>query len=517
MLGKLGDHLGDLFLGMALPLSDKLNDHYAAARGWIRRDPLAIDLDGDGIETVGIAGGVLFDHDGDGIKTGTGWVKSDDALVVLDRNGNGLIDTGNELFGVDYVKSNGQKALNGFDALADLDGNGDHLFNASDAQYANVKIWRDMNQDGISQANELQSLSAAGITAINLTAHSATKNLGNGNTQTLSADVAGNVGDIVALNLADNPFYRAFPDHLDTTAVASLPDMQGSGRLRDLKEAATLSTTLASQLADLQANYRTHDQYAAALDSLILNWANTSDWSTTPVELSDGIYARAGRRWRVAHCRDQPGPAPDERAGNSGRRGQRAGCLTQNSALAGRRVEKRRSSEWGMEVGRMTEAPGSFLRAKLFRYAKWVVLALALAYLAQFIRGALYKGQSRMGAAFETIAHEALRRQYDGIPQMRVSGAGANPAVCSSWNFEEIWGRCVTVGLHVRDYLPEHQLIVEREVMKLAEQLRKPCVLLPTLGLSNEQQLAHDLECGNFMSSFKLRIWVNSVTVIDDR
>ncbi len=87
----------------------------------------------------------------------------------------------------------------------------------------------------------------------------------------------------VALDLADNPFYRAFPDHLDTTAVAGLPDMQGSGRLRDLREAATLSTALASQLADLQANYRTHDQFDAALDTLIQNWANTSDWSTTPV------------------------------------------------------------------------------------------------------------------------------------------------------------------------------------------------------------------------------------------
>ncbi len=260
-----------------------VNDDFIFARGWIPRDPLAIDLDGDGIETVGIAGGVLFDHDGDGIKTGTGWVKSDDALVVLDKNGNGLIDTGNELFGVDYVKANGQKATNGFDALADLDSNADGLFNAADTQYANVKVWRDMNQDGISQANELQSLSAAGITAINLAAHSATKNLGNGNTQTLSADVAGIGTAAVALNLADNPFYRQYPDHLDTTAVASLPDMQGSGRLRDLKEAATLSTTLASQLADLQTNYRSHEQFDAALDSLIQNWANTSDWSTTPV------------------------------------------------------------------------------------------------------------------------------------------------------------------------------------------------------------------------------------------
>ncbi len=55
------------------------------------RDPLAIDLDGDGIETVGIAGSaVLFDHNADGIKTGTGWVKGDDAWLVLDRNGDGL-------------------------------------------------------------------------------------------------------------------------------------------------------------------------------------------------------------------------------------------------------------------------------------------------------------------------------------------------------------------------------------------------------------------------------------------
>lgn len=40
----------------------------------IRRDPLTLDLDGDGIETVALSATnpVLFDHDGDGLKTGTG-------------------------------------------------------------------------------------------------------------------------------------------------------------------------------------------------------------------------------------------------------------------------------------------------------------------------------------------------------------------------------------------------------------------------------------------------------------
>jgi len=84
-------------------------------------------------------------------------------------------------------------------------------------------------------------------------------------------------------NLADNPFYRQYTAPLDTTAVAGLPDLQGSGRLRDLKEAASQSAALAAQLADLQANYRTHQQFDAELETLIQNWANTSDWSTTPV------------------------------------------------------------------------------------------------------------------------------------------------------------------------------------------------------------------------------------------
>jgi hypothetical protein len=73
----------------------------SAQRFVFRRDPLILDLDGDGIETVGVDPNnpILFDHDGDGIKNGTGWVKPDDGFLVLDRNGNGVIDNGTELFG----------------------------------------------------------------------------------------------------------------------------------------------------------------------------------------------------------------------------------------------------------------------------------------------------------------------------------------------------------------------------------------------------------------------------------
>ena len=129
-----------------------------------RRDPLVLDLDGDGIETTSTRDGtvILFDHDGDGIKTGTGWVKPDDGWLVLDRNGNGTIDTGRELFGVDTRKSNGQLATDGFDALKDLDANGDGKIDAADSVFANLRIWRDLNQDGTSQANELSRLVRTG-------------------------------------------------------------------------------------------------------------------------------------------------------------------------------------------------------------------------------------------------------------------------------------------------------------------------------------------------------------------
>jgi len=273
---------------LANQMNITLNDLYLRARNFVRRDPLAIDLDGDGIETVGVAAGVLFDHDADAIKTGTGWLKGDDAFVVLDRNGNGTIDSGRELFGVDTIVGTepltGRTlyAPDGFAALGSLDGNGDKLFDANDAQYANVRLWRDLNQDGLSQANELQGLAEAGIASIDLATQKANKTLPGGNTQTLTAAVAG-LGEnaAVSLNLADNPFYREFPDHLDTSAVASLPDMAGSGRVRDLKEAATLSSSLATQLTNLQGGYRSRQQFDTELDTLLDAWAATSTLKTS--------------------------------------------------------------------------------------------------------------------------------------------------------------------------------------------------------------------------------------------
>jgi hypothetical protein len=218
------------------PNTKSAND---AAKNFIaRKDPLTFDLDGDGLETTAIAATnpILFDHDGDGIKNGTGWVKPDDGFLVLDRNGNGSIDNGRELFGDSTIKSNGQTATDGFDALADLDSNADGKIDANDAQFANLRIWRDLNQDGISQTGELFTLASLNIASINVTKTANSQTLANGNqiadlgsftrtdgTSGTAGAVTGNLADI---NLASDTFHRSFPNVLDTSSVASLPDMQ---------------------------------------------------------------------------------------------------------------------------------------------------------------------------------------------------------------------------------------------------------------------------------------------------
>jgi Ca2+-binding RTX toxin-like protein len=285
-------------------IAKPLNDFYVAARSAIRRDPLALDLDGDGLETIGTGTNpVLFDHDGDGVRTGTGWVKGDDAFLALDRNGNGTIDNGGELFGVDTTLASGQKAANGFAALADLDSNHDGLFSALDAQYANVKIWRDLNQDGISQSNELSTLAAAGITSISLVSTATSIALGNGNVQsaagtyTRTSGQAGSVGEFTTartgnLDLAQNPFYREFTDHIPLTEQAqALPGMQGAGMVRDLQEAASLNGALVGQINAFASV--TRNQMMSGIDQLLADWASTSTMKTSIADARSRGYTLA--------------------------------------------------------------------------------------------------------------------------------------------------------------------------------------------------------------------------------
>ncbi|WP_171254680.1 calcium-binding protein [Acinetobacter sp. NRRL B-65365] len=134
-----------------------------------RSDPLVLDLNHDSqINTVGLGADVYFDLDGNNFAEKTSWVAPQDGFVVLDLNNNGKVDNGGELFGTDTLLANGNKAADGFQALAQYDGNLDKIINDQDQIYQQLKIWKDINQDGISQEDELFTLSDLGITSISV-------------------------------------------------------------------------------------------------------------------------------------------------------------------------------------------------------------------------------------------------------------------------------------------------------------------------------------------------------------
>ncbi|MDR6609090.1 calcium-binding protein, partial [Pseudomonas synxantha] len=128
--------------------------------------PLVLDLDGDGVETLSINSGVKFDHDKDGIAERTGWVAPDDGLLVYDRNLNGNIDDGGELFGNYSERTNGQAAGNGFIALADYDENGDGVINVADSIYSKLQVWKDLDSDGKVSTGEIFGLQELGVTSL---------------------------------------------------------------------------------------------------------------------------------------------------------------------------------------------------------------------------------------------------------------------------------------------------------------------------------------------------------------
>ncbi|OPY12040.1 MAG: Bifunctional hemolysin/adenylate cyclase precursor [Syntrophus sp. PtaB.Bin138] len=269
---------------LPIDLLNHLRDLFNAAEAVI--SPIVLDLDGDGVETTGVKAGVYFDHDANGFAEQTGWAKPDDGLLVLDRNGNGAIDSGRELFGSQTLLASGSRAANGFQALAELDGNADGKIDANDAAYGNLKIWQDLDRDGYSNPGELKSLSEMGIVSIDtgFTDSTVVDGSGNAHRQVGSYQKADGTTGIAAdvWFLADKMFTMAAETPDIPADIAVLPHLRGSGNVYDLHEAmvrdssGTLKLLIQQFIDAAEPVVRT-----GLMDQILFKWTGSDGVSPT--------------------------------------------------------------------------------------------------------------------------------------------------------------------------------------------------------------------------------------------
>lgn len=239
--------------------------------------PIVLDLDGNGIQTVTLAAGVHFDHDGNLRAELSGWTGAGDGLLVWDRNNDGLITSGAELLGNQTLLPDGTLAANGFAALAAYD-NGDGQITAADQIYVNLGVWRDENGNGEVESGELTSLADWGVTAISTAwvdstfvdpAGNAHRQIG---TFVMNGTSRGAADVWFSVDLARTTELVRAPLPED---VEALPQAKGFGEVHDLRQAMASDSTLKTLVQQFVSagDAATRE---ALLDQILFQWTGSA-------------------------------------------------------------------------------------------------------------------------------------------------------------------------------------------------------------------------------------------------
>ncbi|MDA8587016.1 Ig-like domain-containing protein [Rhodobacteraceae bacterium] len=282
-LDDLADRLGDLLEpfrdnpGLLWPAIQDLFDR--AEEMVPRSDPIVLDLDGDGLELIDLENSsVFFDLDADGFAERTGWVRPDDGLLVLDKNGDGIVNDVSELFGSTNV--------DGFAELATFDENRDLTIDAQDAVFDQIRVWRDLNGDGNSQEDEVFTLEELGITSFDINYRESNYVTSNNLvTQVSTFETAGGTRNAYDVWFQLDELSGAFdpnstfadPYELNTSALL-LPQMRGYGTLPDLYIAMSsdqLLMDLVGQIAFAGADE--FGEFRTRVEEILFHWTGVDD------------------------------------------------------------------------------------------------------------------------------------------------------------------------------------------------------------------------------------------------
>ncbi|MCA1492218.1 hypothetical protein I6F11_14935 [Ensifer sp. NBAIM29] len=297
MVGLIAGFLYAYNEELVAPLSDAIFDQLVSPLLQFLRDPLILDLDGDGVELSSLTdSNVHFDYDRDGFAEKTGWISADDGILVIDANSNGSVDDAGELFG--------SPSQDGFAVLETLDSNRDGKIDAEDDAFTQLRVWRDLDQDGVSDEGELMTLEEAGVTSISLVRTDVT-GTNSGHDIGFEAEFTrtdGTSGTAQTIYFAtDRQDTRAdnTPDFVIADGVAMLPQLPGSGQINSLAWKATEDSEFREDWTALtdQAATLTPVELRSSFKSLLLRWASVDSLD----ENSRGEYVNAQHLAFVEH------------------------------------------------------------------------------------------------------------------------------------------------------------------------------------------------------------------------